>query len=283
MPKKIVLLLIIVAFCGQVSAEQSITQIQKSQEVVDELDGNYPKMTREPSVPLAAMQKAWDKNEKGAGVYIINFDPREIIKITVREYMTTTVIFPAWETISEVVVGDDGNYQILKPRDNIVIIRPVNYVGLDTSITMVGSHGHVYGFYVRVEGYNSKNISDITVRVIVPAPLSTNCKTSKLQVKNDYLDEAYFSSSKLNFKFSMSGDETIAPNLVYSDGVRTWFDYGDRLDERKIPTFYSVIDGYQQAINVTVDGDRLVAQGSGSFVLKSGDRATCVYPTKIKK
>ena len=116
MPKKIVLLLIIVAFCGQVSAEQSITQIQKSQEVVDELDGNYPKMTREPSVPLAAMQKAWDKNEKGAGVYIINFDPREIIKITVREYMTTTVIFPAWETISEVVVGDDGNYQILKPE-----------------------------------------------------------------------------------------------------------------------------------------------------------------------
>jgi type IV secretory pathway VirB9-like protein len=229
------------------------------------------------------MQKAWDKNEKGAGVYIINFDPREIIKITVREYMTTTVIFPAWETISEVVVGDDGNYQILKPRDNIVMIRPINYVGLDTSITMVGSHGHVYGFYVRVEGYNSKNISDITVRVIVPAPLSTNCKTSKFQVKNDYLDEAYFSSSKLNFKFSMSGDETIAPNLVYSDGVRTWFDYGDRLDERKIPTFYSVIDGYQQAINVTVDGDRLVAQGSGSFVLKSGDRATCVYPTKIKK
>jgi type IV secretory pathway VirB9-like protein len=283
MPKKIVLLLIIVVCCGQVSADQSITQIQKSQEVVDELDGNYPKMTREPSVPLAAMQKAWDKNEKGAGVYIINFDPREIIKITVREYMTTTVIFPAWETISEVVVGDDGNYQILKPRDNIVMIRPINYVGLDTSITMVGSHGHVYGFYVRVEGYNSKNISDITVRVIVPAPLSTNCKTSKFQVKNDYLDEAYFSSSKLNFKFSMSGDETIAPNLVYSDGVRTWFDYGDRLDERKIPTFYSVIDGYQQAINVTVDGDRLVAQGSGSFVLKSGDRATCVYPTKIKK
>jgi len=26
-----------------------------------------------------------------------------------------------------------------------------------------------------------------------------------------------------------------------------------------------------------------VAHGSGSFVLKSGDRVTCVYPTKEKK
>ena len=283
MLKRIFLFLITFVFCGSGTADQNITQIQKSQEVVDELDGNYQKMLREPSVPLASMQKAWDKMEKGAGVYIINFDPREIIKVTVREYMTTTVIFPGWESINEVIIGDESNYQILKPKDNIVIIRPVNYVGLDTSITMIGNSGHVYGFYVRVEGYNSTNISDITVRVIMPAPLSVNYKTSKLPVKNDYLDEAYFSSSKLNFKFSMSGDETIAPTLVYSDGVRTWFDYGDRLDEKKIPTFYSVIDGYQQAINVTVDGDRLVAQGSGSFVLKSGERSTCVYPTTAKK
>jgi type IV secretory pathway VirB9-like protein len=283
MLKKIGLFLIMIG-CSQVIAEQNITEVQKSQEVVEEIEGNYQKIVRESSIPLAAMQKAWDYAEQGAGVYIINFDPREIIKLTVREYMTTTVIFPVWESINEVIVGDEGNYQILKPKDNIVIIRPINYVGLDTSITMIGNSGHVYGFYVRVEGYNSKNISDITVRVIAPGPIMNNFKANKtITAKNDYLDEAYFDSSKLNFKFSMSGDETIAPNLVYSDGVRSWFEYGDKLDEKKIPTFYSVVDGYQQAINVTVDGDRLVAQGSGSFVLKSGDRLTCVYPTKSKK
>ena len=283
MLNRIILFLMILIFCSKVLADQNIIQTQKSPNVVDELDGNYQKMIREPSVPLASLQKVWDKLEKGAGVYIVNFDPREIIKITVREYMTTTVIFPGWEAINEVIVGDDGNYQILKPKDNIVIIRPINYVGLDTSITMIGHSGHVYGFYVRVEGYNSNNISDITVRVIVPAPNNINYKNSKIPEKNDYLDEAYFNSSKLNFKFSMSGDESIAPNLVYSDGVRTWFDYGEKLDEKKIPTFYSVIDGYQQAINVTVDGDRLVVQGSGSFVLKSGDRLTCFYLTKNQK
>jgi type IV secretory pathway VirB9-like protein len=122
----------------------------------------------------------------------------------------------------------------------------------------------------------------------VPEPIYANAKQSKQarvveQEKEDYLEEAYFDSSKLDFKFSMSGEESIAPDLVYSDGVRTWFDYGDNLDERNLPTFYSVVDGYQKAINVTVDGNRLVAHGSGSFVLKSGDKVTCVYPTPSKK
>jgi len=281
--KMIILFLIIFWFCFQVSAEQNIIQTTKSQEVADESEGNYSRIAREPSVPLASSQKAWEQAKKGAGVYIVNFDPREIIKITVREYMTTTVIFPSWEVINEVIVGDEGNYQILKAKDNLVTIRAINYVGIDTSVTMIGNSGHVYGFYVRVEGYNSKNISDITVRVIVPMPLKINYSNSKTSEKNDYLDEAYFNSSKLNFKFSMSGDESIAPNLIYSDGVRTWFDYGESLAEKRIPSFYSVIDGYQQAINVTVDGDRLVAHGSGSFVLKSGNKVTCVYPTRNRK
>lgn len=283
MIKKIILLLITVSLGMQISADQTVMPTQKNQEAIDQLIGNYPPMLREPSVPLASAQKAWDKTKNGSGVYIINFDPRSIIKITTREYMTTTIIFPWWEAIDEVIVGDDGNYQILKPKNNLVVIRPINYVGLDTSITMIGNSGHVYGFYVRVEGYNSLNVSDITVRVVVPMPLNINTKNAKKPVNYDYLEEAYFNSTKLNFKFSMSGDESIAPNLIYSDGVRTWFDYGEKLAEKTIPTFYSLVDGYQQAINVTVDGDRLIAQGSGSFILKSGDKETCIYPTKELK
>jgi type IV secretory pathway VirB9-like protein len=201
--------------------------------------------------------------------------------------MTTTIVFPQWERIEEVIIGDEGNYQVLKPKDNILIIRPTNYVGIDTSVTLIGESGHVYAFYVRVEGHNSKNISDITVRMQVPEPVYAYAKQAKQsreveQEKEDYLEEAYFDSSKLDFKFSMSGDESIAPDLVYSDGVRTWFDYGDNLDERNLPTFFSVADGYQKAINVTLDGTRLMAHGAGSFVLKNGDKVTCVYPTPSK-
>lgn len=281
--KKNVLLIVLIAFASLLSADQTaILENQKSEEVKKQASGDYPELKRELTIPLSSIQSAWNKAPSGAGVYIVNFDPRETIKITVREYMTTSVIFPPWEAIENIIVGDENNYQVLKPKENIITIRPTSYVGLDTSVTMIGQSGHVYGFYVRTEGYNSENISDITVRVNAPSPLFARAyqKSINSSEKTDYLEEAFSDSSNLNFKFSMSGDETIAPDLVYSDGVRTWFDYGDKLDERRIPTFYKVVDGYQQAINVTLDGTRLIAEGSGSFVLKSGDRVTCIYPTK---
>ena len=286
MIKKLISFLMIV--CLSVTARaDNIDSAQSHKEVSAQVKGDYPDLHRESSVPLASMQKAWEHADYGAGVRIVNFDPRDTVRLVVREYMTTTIVFPQWERIEDVIVGDEGNYQTLKPKENILTLRPVNYVGIDTSITIIGESGHVYGFYVRVEGHNSKNISDITVRMQVPEPIYANNKQSKPervaeQQKEDYLGEAHFDSSKLDFKFSMSGDESIAPDLVYSDGVRTWFDYGDNLDERNLPTFFSVVDGYQKAINVTLDGGRLVAHGAGSFVLKSGDRVTCVYPTKTK-
>src|SRR5262249_22389452 len=150
-----------------------------SRAVSEQSEGDYPELKREPTVPLASMQKAWEHADYGAGVRIVNFDPRDTVRLVVREYMTTTIVFPQWERIEEVIVGDEGNYQIIKPKDNILTIRPTNYVGMDTSITLIGESGHVYGFYVRVEGHNSKNISDITVRMQVPEPIYANNKQSK--------------------------------------------------------------------------------------------------------
>jgi len=289
MIKKLLSLVMIICLSVSASADQPVDDSLAHKEVSQQAEGDYPALHREVAVPLASMQKAWERADYGSGVRIVNFDPRDTVRLVVREYMTTTIVFPQWERIEEVIIGDEGNYQTLKPKDNILIIRPTNYVGIDTSITLIGESGHVYGFYVRVEGHNSKNISDITVRMQVPEPVYAYAKQQKQtkpreveQEKEDYLEEAYFDSSKLDFKFSMSGDEEIAPDLVYSDGVRTWFDYGDNLDERNLPTFFSVVDGYQKAINVTMDGNRLVAHGAGSFVLKSGDKVTCVYPTKTK-
>jgi type IV secretory pathway VirB9-like protein len=290
MIKKILSLIMIVCLSIPASADQPVDDSLAHKEVSQQAEGDYPTLHRESSVPLASMQKAWEHAEYGAGVRIVNFDPRDTVRLVVREYMTTTIVFPQWERIEEVIIGDDGNYETRTIKDNILTIRPTNYVGIDTSITLIGESGHVYGFYVRVEGHNSKNISDITVRMQVPEPVYAYAKQAKVskkerqveQEKEDYLEESYFDSSKLDFKFSMSGDETIAPDLVYSNGVRTWFDYGDNLDERNLPTFFSVVDGYQKAINVTMDGNRLVAHGAGSFVLKSGDKITCVYPTASK-
>ena len=98
----------------------------------------------------------------------------------------------------------------------------------------------------------------------------------------DATDAATFVSqrSRLNFNYSMAGDKSIAPKRVYSDGLRTWFDYGSEIDYRYLPAIYAVIDGIDTPINVVREGSQLVAHAHGKFTLKSGYKVTCVYPTE---
>ena len=285
--KKILSLILMMVLATPLCADQNLVlENQKSEEVRQEALGNYGDLSREPSAPLGSIQHAWDNASEEAGVYVVHFNPYKTIRLTLREYMTTTVIFPAWETIKTIEIGDKGNYQIIQPEENknIVIIKPSGFVGLDTDITMIGESGHVYGFYVRTEGHNSKHISDILVRVMASKPFSTHQHSfTDVSERTDYLEEATLESSHLNFKFSMSGDKTIAPNCIYSDGVRTWFVYGETLNKKQIPTFYHVIEDHLQAINVTLDPTdetRLIAHASGKFILKSGERQTCIQPTE---
>ena len=266
--------------------EATVVPVTENQDVEAQVSGKYPSVNRQESLPLGAIQHAWDNAVPGSGVYQINYNPREVIKLVTREYMTTTIEFPIWEKIEEINVGDENSYQITKPKPNILMIRPNEYVGVDSNITAIGESGHVYSFYIRSEGYNSKNVSDIKVMVRVPAPKFVKNNSSKsfgelkdLFEKSDYLDAVVFDPAKLDFCFSMAGDQSIAPERVFTDGVRTWFDYGSDMGSKTLPTIYAVIDGVDTPINVSREGSKLVAQATGVFSLKSGQKVTCVYPS----
>src|SRR3546814_6636080 len=59
----------------------------------------------------------------------------------------------------------------------------------------------------------------------------------------DYLTEVPFDPEKLQFGFTMSGDPTIAPERVFSDGVFTFFDWGSRWNATDLPAVWRVVDG----------------------------------------
>lgn len=265
-----------------------VIPIAENSDVEAQVSGQYPTLNRQESLPLGAIQHAWDNAGTDAGVYQVQYNPREVIRLITREFMTTTIVFPAWENIIDEVLGDKSAYQIKKPKPNVVVIMPNEFVGVDSSITLVGESGHVYVFYVRSEGYNSENISDIAVHIRVPAPKfeprdKNALLTADLKDKTDYLEAVSFDPSQLNFDFDMAGDKSIAPERVYSDGLRTWFDYGSRMGSKTLPVIYALIDEVDTPINVTREGSRLVAQAVGSFTLKSGKKITCVRPSGVSK
>ena len=259
-----------------VSAENLSPSIENP-DIEAHSNGDYPKLIRDESLPLGAIQHAWDHSLDSSGVYVVDFNASKTIKIRTREYMTTSIVFPAWEAIEEVIVGDKSVLVTSLPKENIVTLWPQNSISVDTNITVLGKSGHVYPFYVRVEGYNSKNISDLILHVRVPTPPFPIEKNITVVAKQDYLDEVLFNPSKLDFDFNMAGDKELAPERIYSDGILTWFDYGDRIAKGNIPAVFAIINGVNTPINVSREGSKLVAQATGKFILKRGAKEVCIF------
>ncbi|MBM3602226.1 MAG: hypothetical protein FJX22_00375 [Alphaproteobacteria bacterium] len=143
-------------------------------ELQQQSQGQFPIMERSGSMPLGALQRAWDapysaSGQTAPGVMRYTWRPDFVMAVRTREYMATTLYFPEWERISDIVVGDQVAFELQRVRPNIVALRPV-YPGADTNVTALGLSGNLYSFYVRSEGFNSDQISDFAVYVYANAP-----------------------------------------------------------------------------------------------------------------
>ena len=260
--------------------------------------GQYPEMKRDGAL-VGAIQRAWDSSGGTAGTLVVRYAPEQVSKVRVREFMTTTLVLPDWETIATMVLGDEFGFKAVQTQPHILVVR-ASITGADTSLTVIGSSGRVYSFYIRSEGYNSPNVPDLTVFVRADEPTRSRdddrgpgkgereeiSQTTEAPAKRkapgldqpDYLTEIPFDPAKLRFDFTMSGDSSIAPDRVYSDGIFTYFDYSSRWDQSDLPAVYRVVDGVDTPVNTRSKGTLLIAESAGAFTLRNGQRVVCVRP-----
>lgn len=258
--------------------------IRENIDVTKQIQGDYGQMERVASLPLGSIQRIWDKSKDGEGIYEVDYNPHKVVKIRIREHMTSTISLPKWEKIERIIVADEGVVKGTRHKNNIIILEPQHFVGTDTSVTIIG-RGHTYLLYVRLEGYNSKTIPDVGVNIRAYPPHGFSVpdgKDSISMMPKDYLEQALTKPEELNFNFSMAGSKDIAPKMVYSDGVRTWLYYGDNIRKKRLPSIYAVVDGVDTPVNSTRIKNALVVQGSGIFTLRNGGKITCLYPTKLR-
>jgi ComB9 competence protein len=292
------------------SAADVINSVEGNPEVEAQARGKYPGMQREEVLPLGQIQHAWDKADSKAGVYHANYSPDSVMRVRLREFIATTIVFPSWESFTaEPLLGDGFAFEASWVAPNKLGLR-AKLIGSDTTLTVFGDSGNVYAFYVRAEGTKSENVSDVVVYVHAQMPLAVLAnamrentapaddakakltKAAAASVKSkaerdreatgeknpDFVKGIAFDPDKMRFDFSMSGDKSISPSRVFTDGIFTWFDFGDRWDSSDLPAVYRVIDGVDTPVNTRIKGTMLVAEASGAFTLRNGQRTVCVRP-----
>ena len=183
----------------------------------------------------------------------------------------------------------------------MLFLSPKEFVGVDTSLTLMGESGILYNFYVQVHGFNSKVIPDLKIvvssayRPCTKGEISKKClpfkeedfptkvlkkRTVAEKEEGGFMEKVPFSPENLDYGFSMGGDRKIAPQRVFCDGWRTFFDYGDRMGREEIPFIFRVVDGIDTEVNVIRKGNLLIATDTGTFALKLGKKRVCVWKTK---
>lgn len=289
---------------------------------MDQSGGQYPVMERSTSYSLGALQKAWDapfasSGQSAPGVVRFNWRPDLVMAIRTREYMVSTITLPVWEQVSNVIIGDPVVFEAKRIKGNIVAIRP-SHAGADTNITIVGISGNLYSFYIRSEGWNSDQVTDLTVYIdaMRPANMSSNNGIDDMTIAAmnaptasggdaffnstgvsgaglpqgvtppDYVRQIAFKPENLQFDMKILAptpdDADIAPMRVYNDGIWTYFDFGSKSDSMRRPVVYQVVDGVDTMVNTRTAGpvgNVLIAEAVGDFTLRNGNRVVCVHRT----
>lgn len=128
-------------------------------------EGDFGPMLR-PGLPGGQIQEAFSYSESSAGVHDFLRCDGCVYKVRTRELMITTLVLP--EPVATVDLGDPAGFAAQLRGETMVALRP-HGAGLDTSVTVHGSDGGLYAFYVRSEGFNSRNVPDLVVRVRDPS------------------------------------------------------------------------------------------------------------------
>jgi len=244
------------------------------------------------SVSLDTVQDAFTESNPMANTATFQYSRGKVYKIYVREFMDTHIILP--EPIRDFSLGDNVNFHWI-PADakNRGRVFFDNY-NADTNLTLFGDSGAAYVFYIRAIPYNSSILPHLTAFVVNPAVtgtksapdepvLSVGGKNSHFKRPNDgeylrTLKDIDVTALDYNYE-TVGGNESLAPKYIFDDGVWTYFVYDkDSFDHvTRLPTFYRVVDGYDNPVNTRKQNGTVIAETTNDgWTLRHGSSHLCI-------
>ncbi|HZW61282.1 MAG TPA: TrbG/VirB9 family P-type conjugative transfer protein [Candidatus Babeliales bacterium] len=197
-------------------------------------------------------------------VKVVQYDPNNVVVLNGRYGYQTQITFATNESIQSVSIGDSMAWQAV-PVANNLFIKPV--VESSTNMTVL-TNTNSYNFQL-----------DSTSPGVTP--------TYKLQFT--YLEGGYdqtgspnavasFEPDKLNWKYSFTGDRSIAPIEAFDNGQFTYLKFkSDGMSH--LPSVFIVDKNRNETlVNYHMQGQYLVMNAvAKQFTLRDGDYVASVY------
>ena len=248
------------------------------------------------AMDLKVIQAAYDSSKPNENVKVLTYNPGEISKIRTRVNMPTKFVLPRGEKIASHSLGDTYVFE-MQPLDggkydlSNVFTLEAKYAGADTSLTIDGSSGRKYSFYIRSDSYKSEFISDFIVYMTldgkIPRAIPLTVKEMKGEVigldgTNNSISDAKSALRDINWANAhygykaVGGNDDLTPTMVFDDGVFTYFQFTNE-GAKKFPLVYKVVDGYDVPVNNKIEENFIIVESTGkAWTLRAGDEHLCV-------
>lgn len=213
----------------------------------------------------------------------VNYSPNDVYVIHGHYGYSTHIIFAEDEVIEHLSPGDSIAWQF-NPKNNHLFLQPVEDEA-DTNLSVL-TNKRMYNFELRAG--QAAHVSDRSLSFLVQFHYPQDELQKQLmaqevaQVEEKKWIAKDFDPENLNFKYSMRGDESIAPNKVFDDGLFTYFQFDESI---KTPAIFLVdADKKESLVNYHVKGRYIVVQSTGAqFMLRENQQATCIYNDNTPK
>lgn len=213
----------------------------------------------------------------------INYKPGEVTLVHAKTFFTTQVIFGENESIVSVQSGDADAWTISVDKNipNVMTLKPT-LSGSHSNINVVttnerGRHRY-YRFEVKSFDHNNAKSTNATyaIKFLYDMPLKLMTKKNITKIEQDY----HFINS-YNKMYSISGEGSLLPKMVYDDRVFTYVEFPEHAT---IPAIFEVNErGEEFVVNFRKRKNTLVVQGVFSqLTLRYGrDKATSIFNDEL--
>lgn len=197
-------------------------------------------------------------------VKIAMYDPNNVFVLKGRYGYQTQIVFAPNETVQNVSIGDSLAWQAV-PVNNNLFIKP-----MAASLTNMTVLTNLNSYNFQLDSRDAKVTPTYKIQFIYPdggydAAGNTNAV-------------ANFDPDKLNWKYSFTGDRSLAPIEAFDNGQFTYFKF-KKDGMSRLPAIFVVDKNRNETlVNYHIQGDYVVINSvAKQYTLRNGDYVTSVY------
>lgn len=214
-------------------------------------------------------------------IRVIAYTPNDVFKYTGYYGYQASIEFAPTEEIINISMGDTTGWTIL-PNGNRLFLKPIEK-DATTNMTLI-TNKRTYFFELYAEEAASIRDPDMVfnVKFLYPDEEESedihNYHAHSSAASGTIPDLAH--PENLNFNYTISGNEEIAPIKIFDDGEFTYLQFRDK--NKVIPAIFAVDEELRESmVNSKIDSKIenlvIVEQVFHKIALRHGDKVLCIF------